>query len=185
MKLPNSYGSIEKLSGKRRKPYMIRKTIGWDNNGKQIRKIIGYYESRTIALQELALFNEKPYDIDARKITVNEIHTKWQKEKYPKIAYKTQQVYNMCWNYCHDIKNEAFVDIRLQHLQNIVDSMGDKWSAKKAFKIFWHQMYDYAIKNDMNVRKYSEYIDIDQKNNQIKASSIRTMGNRQVLGKCR
>ena len=29
MKLPNSYGSISKLSGKRRKPYIIRKTTGY------------------------------------------------------------------------------------------------------------------------------------------------------------
>ncbi len=163
MKLPNKYGIIEKLSGNRRKPYRVRKTVGWDENGKQIRKTLGYYETRTKALQELALFNEKPYDIDIKKITVNELHKKWQDEKYPKIAYKTQQVYNMCWNYCQDIKDEAFVDIRLQHLQNIVDGMGSKWSAKKAFKILWHQMYDFALKNDMDVRKYSEYIDIGKK----------------------
>ncbi len=163
MKLPNKYGIIEKLSGNRRKPYRVRKTVGWDENGKQIRKTLGYYETRTKALQELALFNEKPYDIDIKKITVDELHKKWQDEKYPKIAYKTQQVYNMCWNYCQDIKDEAFVDIRLQHLQNIVDGMGSKWSAKKAFKILWHQMYDFALKNDMDVRKYSEYIDIGKK----------------------
>ena len=29
MKLPNGYGSVVKMSGKRRKPYMVRKTIGW------------------------------------------------------------------------------------------------------------------------------------------------------------
>ena len=29
MKLPNGYGSVVKLSGKRRKPYQVRKTIGW------------------------------------------------------------------------------------------------------------------------------------------------------------
>ena len=163
MKLPNSFGSVQKLSGNRRKPYRVVKTVGWDENGKQIRKTIGYYETRTLALQELALFNEKPYDIDARNITVDELHQKWQNEKYPKIAYKTQQVYNMCWNYCQDVKDMAFVDIRLNHLQAIVDGMGSKWSAKKAFKILWHQMYDYAIKNDMDVRKYSEYIDIGKK----------------------
>lgn len=163
MKLPNSFGSIQKLNGNRRKPYRVVKTIGWDDNGKQIRKTIGYYETRAKALQELALFNEKPYDIDIKKITVAELHKKWKDEKYPNIAHKTQQVYNMCWNYCENIKDEPFVDIRLQHLQAIVNSMGDKWSAKKAFKTFWHQLYDFAIKNDMDVRKYSEYIDIGKK----------------------
>ena len=161
------------MSGNRRKPYRVVKTIGWDENGKQIRKTLGYYETRAKALQELALFNEKPYDIDIKKITVNELHKKWQKEKYPKIAYKTTKVYDMCWNYCVNAKFETdkdksfiempFVDVRLQHLQTITDGMGNKWSAKKAFKILWHQMYDFAIKNDIDVRKYSEYIDIGKK----------------------
>lgn len=163
MKLPNKYGSIEKLSGSRRKPFMVRKTIGYTADGKQIRKIVGYYETRTKALQELALFNENPYDIDIKKITVKELHKKWQEEKYPKIAHKTQQVYNMCWNYCEEVEDLPFVDVKINHLQSIVDSMGPKWSSKKAFKVLWHQMYDFAIKNDMNVRKYSQYIDIGKK----------------------
>lgn len=29
MRLPNGYGGVTKLSGRRRKPYMVRKTIGW------------------------------------------------------------------------------------------------------------------------------------------------------------
>ena len=163
MRLPNSFGSIEKLSGKRRKPYMVRKTIGWDENGHQIRKVIGYYENRQQALQTLALYNENPYNIDAKRITVKNLFEKWRKEKYDKIAVKTQAVYNMCWKYCKDIENIPFVDIKLIHLQGIVDTMGKKWSAKKAFKIMWHQLYDYAIKNDINVKKYSEYIDIGKK----------------------
>ena len=59
MKLPNKYGIIEKLPGNRRKPYRVRKTIGWDND-KQIRKTVGYFETRQQALQELALVNENP-----------------------------------------------------------------------------------------------------------------------------
>ena len=59
--MPNSYGSIEKLSGNRRKPFMVRKTVGWDENGKQIRKIIGYYESRTMALPIFDTCNKKSH----------------------------------------------------------------------------------------------------------------------------
>lgn len=163
MKFPNNYGSISKLPGNRRKPYRVVKTIGWDDNGKQIRKTLGYFETRTQALQELALYNENPYDISIKTISVEKIHEKWVEEKYSKIAHKTQLVYNMCWNYCSDIVNEPFVDIKINHLQKIVDSMGDKWSTKKAFKNMWNQLYDYAIKNDMNVKKYSTYIELGKK----------------------
>lgn len=174
MKLPNNYGSIEKLSGNRRKPYMVRKTIGWDDNGKQIRKIVGYYETKVKALQGLALFNENPYDIDAVKITLNELHEKWKKEKFPKIADKTQVVYKMCWNYCINIENMAFTDIKLIHLQSIVDSLGDKWSAKKAFKVFFNQLYDFAIKNDLNVKKYSSYIELGKKTTKLERIPFET-----------
>lgn len=37
MKLPNGYGSIAKLSGSRRKPFIVRITKGYDDNGKQQR----------------------------------------------------------------------------------------------------------------------------------------------------
>lgn len=164
MKLPNGFGSIQKLPGNRRNPYRVTKTIGWDEiTGKQIRKTIGYFESKVKALQELAIYNENPYDIDTRNITVEKLHQKWEDEKYPKIAYKTKQVYNMCWNYCKDIKDMPFINIKLTHLQSIVDSMGNKWSAKKAFKNLWNQLFDYAIKNDINIKKYSTYIDIGKK----------------------
>lgn len=46
MKNPCGYGSIIKKSGKRRRPYEVRVTIGWTDEGKQIRKIIGYFEKR-------------------------------------------------------------------------------------------------------------------------------------------
>lgn len=53
MKLPNNYGSISKLSGNRRRPYIVRKSIGV----KQY--VIGYYESYEIALQALADYNRQ------------------------------------------------------------------------------------------------------------------------------
>lgn len=163
MKLPNQFGSIEKLKGKRRKPYMVRKTIGWDSEGKQIRKILGFYETRQQALQSLAVYNENPYNIDAKNITVGQLYEKWKNEKYPKIAHKTQVVYNMCWNYCKDIETLPLVEIRLTHLQAIVDGLDNKWSAKKAFKNMWNQLFDFAMKNDINVKKYSTFIDVGKK----------------------
>ena len=45
--MPNGNGSVYKLSGNRRKPYVVRVTLGWDlsPSGKAVqhKKIIGYY----------------------------------------------------------------------------------------------------------------------------------------------
>lgn len=51
MKLPNGYGSVYKLPGKRRCPYRAIITERWQLNHetgawKQKRKTLGYYETR-------------------------------------------------------------------------------------------------------------------------------------------
>ena len=42
MKLPNGYGSVVKLSGKRRKPYMVRKTVGYHIDPVKEKKVAEY-----------------------------------------------------------------------------------------------------------------------------------------------
>lgn len=42
MKLPNGYGSVVKLSGKRRKPYMVRKTVGYHIDPIKEKKVAEY-----------------------------------------------------------------------------------------------------------------------------------------------
>ena len=54
MRLPNGYGTVYKLSGNRRNPFVARKFTGYDlTDGKTVRKYatIGYYPDRAAALQ--------------------------------------------------------------------------------------------------------------------------------------
>ena len=65
MRLPNGYGSVKKLSGNRRNPWIVTKTDGWEINPdtgrtKQKKIIIGYYPSRQAGLQALAEYNANP-----------------------------------------------------------------------------------------------------------------------------
>ena len=72
IKNPNGYGTVAKLSGNRRKPFVIRKTIGWNDKGHPIYDTIGYSATREEGLMILAEYNRNPYDIDAAKITMKE-----------------------------------------------------------------------------------------------------------------
>lgn len=78
MKQPNGYGSVHKLSGKRRKPWRVRKTNGWQMNEDGTKLVqqyitIGYYETRQEALQALADYNQDPYDIKNTTSTLTNI----------------------------------------------------------------------------------------------------------------
>lgn len=56
MKLPNGYGSMTKLK-RRCKPYAARVTVGWTDDGRQIKKYLGTFRTRREALNALAEYN--------------------------------------------------------------------------------------------------------------------------------
>ena len=73
MRLPNGFGGIAKLSGKRRNPWRARITSGWEidektQKVKQVYTTIGYYPTRQLALQALSDYNTNPYDLDAGRM---------------------------------------------------------------------------------------------------------------------
>ena len=90
MRLPNGFGNVSKLSGKRRNPWRARKTAGWTidpktQKAKQEYITIGYYPTRQLALQALSEYNANPYDLDANKITFAEVYDKWAAKKFEEI----------------------------------------------------------------------------------------------------
>ena len=82
MKLPNGYGSVINMGRRRRKPYAARVTIGWTDDGKQIKKYLGSFATRQEALNALANFNQNPYDVDLRKLTFAEVYERWCQQKF-------------------------------------------------------------------------------------------------------
>lgn len=74
LKNPNGYGSVFKLSGNRRKPWAVRITTGWTEEGKQTYEYLGYFTTRQEAMIALADYNSNPYDLSAGKITFKEVY---------------------------------------------------------------------------------------------------------------
>lgn len=163
MKNPNGYGSISKLSGNRRKPYIVRKTSGQDENGKLITSIIGYYETRKKAMLALAEYNKDPYDIDAKKVTVKEIYDLWGNLKFPKINKKSQQNYECAFKHCADLYDTPMADIRPHHIEKIIKGMRNKYSAAtmKKIKSLFNQLFAYSLKNEIIDKDYSGLVDLD------------------------
>ena len=66
MKNPNKYGTVTKLSGNRRRPWIVRE----GQTGKQ--KPIGYTTTREEGLILLEQNNKHPCDKDTKKITLHQ-----------------------------------------------------------------------------------------------------------------
>lgn len=105
MRLPNGYGGVTKLSGRRRKPYMVRKTIGWHIDEKTDKKVqdyvvIGYAATKSEALQMLADYNNNPFDVSAFKITFKEVYERWSTEKFPTVSESNVKGYKASYKVC-------------------------------------------------------------------------------------
>lgn len=160
MKNPNGYGSVFKLSGNRRRPWCVRVTIGWTDEGKQQYKILGYYEERSEALIELAKYNDNPYDLDNNKITFAEVYEKWSAEKFPKISNSNIRGYKTSFNKCEKLHGMKFRQLRKMHMQRIIDENEHlSYQVRMKLKTLFSQLYKFAIENDIVEKDYARFVD--------------------------
>ena len=167
MKLGNGVGTVYKLSGKRRNPYIVRKTVGWEidvetGKCKQVCVTIGYAPTRAKGLEMLMEYNKNPYDIAVSKITFSEVFNKWASEKFPTISESNVKGYQASYKACQPLHNRVFKDLKLMDLQSVVDTCGKNYPTLRKLKVLLNQMYDYAMKYELCSKDYSQYVNIQK-----------------------
>lgn len=160
MRLPNGYGSIFQMKDRpRRKPWRVRITTGWDDEGKQQFKILGNYPTRAEAIKALADYHENPYSIE-QTITFSELYEKWSAEKYDTISHSNELAYKASYTLCNSLYNMQFVQIRKTHLQAVVDKCGKNYPTLRKLKVLFNQLYKFAYENNISEKDYSQFVDI-------------------------
>lgn len=164
MKLPNGFGSVYKLSGKRRNPYIARKTTGWklDSDGMKAKQqyiTIGYYPTKQAALAALVNYNENPYDIQVNNITFTEVYNRWSAVHFVKIVPSACRTWVSAYNHSAPLHDMRFRDIRTNHLEETINhaSVGD--STKQRMKSLYNMLYKYALKYEIVEKDYAALCD--------------------------
>lgn len=160
-KMPNAYGSITKMSGKRRKPYRVRVTDRWvidDKTGrsKQLRPTLGYFETREEAMIALATYNENPYDINTDNITFSEVYEKWSDGYFQTLSNPSSaRTIKAAYSYCNGLYNMRMQDIRVSHLEGTIINAQVGDSTKARIKSLFNMLYRYAVANDIVEKDYA------------------------------
>ena len=159
MKNPNGYGSVSKLSGKRRRPFIVRITTGFDINGRQIMKVLGYYHTQAEAIKALANYNDNPYDINLNDITLKEILDRFMENKKGAVEKSSLKSYRVWYNYLRPLYSKRMKDIRTFELQNFINSLSHlSTGSLKLVKSFIRMLFKDAMEMDIISKDYSEYI---------------------------
>lgn len=159
MRNPNGYGSIAKLSGNRRRPYWVRRSVTkWNENGYPIYETIGYYATKKEALQALADFNENPYDVSANRLTFADVYEKWSTKKFEEITASAVRTYKSAYSYCKPIYDVKMNELKIAQLQNVIDTADVGATTKARIKSMFNLLYDYCMKNEIVKKDLSQYL---------------------------
>lgn len=157
-RLPNSFGSVYKLSGNRRRPYAVAKTFGWDDNGKQIKKIIGYATTKKEGLEILLEYNKDPLtNVEQLELTFDMAFQKWLNlvETEQSISKSNIASYKSVYkNYYASLKNIKIVDMKTSVIQQCIDKCEKGFNTKRYIKMIASQAFKYCRDQlDMPLRK--------------------------------
>jgi integrase len=159
MKAPNGYGGISKLSGRRRKPFVVRLTIGHNEKGYPVYKILGYFKNRFEANLALADYHKQPYNLDLQAITTDRVFGEAMKEN-KRLTDSSKRIYLSAYGkYMKQIAEDKYKLVNLSVMQNVVDGC-DKPSTRKQIKKVFAMMDSYALEHDIINKGYAQFIKI-------------------------
>lgn len=161
MRLPNGFGQIAKLSGSRRRPYMVRKAIGYDAKGRQILHIIGYYATREEALTELVKFNNMTIPMPG--ITLLNVYKAWYPSHSKQVSISTATGYQNSLKHLGALTAIPIQKIKFNQLQEVLDNMmvqGLSYASLKKVRSLIHQLYVFAFINEWTDKNLATYLHI-------------------------
>ncbi len=156
MKLPNRTGTICRLSGNRRKPYMVRiyTTHGYS--------ILGYYRLRSEAQTALmTAVNRTIASPQSPNATLAEVYAMWSAKHYQTITAGSQYQYEQAWRTLHTLHNRPIRHITVSQIESAVESSHTAPSVRNTAKSLLNQVYATAMRYDLADRNLATLIDIE------------------------
>ena len=158
MRNPNGYGTVVKLKGNRRKPYVVRKTKGWNEKKHPIYNIIGYCATREEAMILLAQYNHEPWNVDKTKTTFEELYKLWCEKKAPKLGDSNRKSMQSAYKHCEPLYKMKYKAIKSSHMQACIDGCGRGATVQATIKNLFRHLDRFALELDLIIRRYSELL---------------------------
>lgn len=161
MRNPNGYGTVTRLSGNRRKPFIVKKTTGFNEKGYPIYEIIGYAKTKEEGMMLLAEYNKEPWNINNTKLTLKEIFELWKEKKAIKFQKSNREKLCSAFKHCNQYADMKYINLRAMHMQDIVDNCNKGHSVQANIKTFFMHLDNFALELEISNKNYSKLIVVD------------------------
>lgn len=152
LKRANGTGTVYKISGRRTRPWVASKS----------KIVIGYYKTRTEALQALERVSEQTIT-DKYNMTFKDVYMAWKTGHFLKIKEGAQNQYESSFDAFSSIHNIKFRSLRTSDFQRIFDEHKETPETLKKYRQLINQMSDWAMREDIITKNYAKYVELTSK----------------------
>lgn len=152
MKLPNGYGTVYRLTGNRRRPWVVKKTI----DGRQ--KPLGYFPTREEAFAFLVSVNRMTPE---KEITFSALYHAWKARHFETIGASSRSAYEISYKHLSHLHSLPFARLTYQQIQSALDSIeAGGYCTKKKCRVLLSQLFQYAMKNGIVETDLSRFLEL-------------------------
>lgn len=152
LKRANGTGTVYKLQGRRRRPWAAAKN----------RTIIGYYETKTAALDALNRLAGRSLD-ERYNMTFADVFKAWKAEHYQEITGAGRASYNRAYDVFSPIHRKKFRDLRTADFQAVLDPyMKQSHSTISKHKQLITQMSAWAMREELITTNFAKFVRIPE-----------------------
>lgn len=152
LKRPNGTGTVYKLQGRRKRPWAAAKN----------KVIIGYYETKTAALEALNRLSGR--DVDERyNMTFAQVFEEWKGEHYREISRSGRESYDHAFALFAPLHNKKFRSLKTADFQTVLDQHFHKsHSMVSKLKQLLTQMSKWAIREEVISTNLAAYVKLPE-----------------------
>lgn len=157
MRNPNGFGTVSKLSGNRRRPWIAKVTTGYQTDletktTRQLRQVVGYYATKKEALEALARFNDNPYNAEASKVTFRQCYEGAKKDFSEARAHN----YHSAFRYLDPIADLPIRTIKAAQMQQCINSC--QTTQQREIKTVCRKTFEFALQQEYVDKNPSLYL---------------------------
>ena len=150
LKRANGTGTVYKLQGRRRKPWVAAKN----------KTIIGYYEKKTDALEALEKLSGKSLS-ERYNMTFEDVFIEWSAEHYRKVGQSAIASYNYAYGIYEPLHDRKFRDLRTKDFQFIIDKhISMSHSTLQLYKNLATQMSVWAMREEIITTNFAQFVQL-------------------------
>ena len=153
LKRANGTGTVYKLSGRRKRPWVAAKN----------KTIIGYYETKTAALEALERLSGRALD-ERYNMTFAEVFEEWKKEHYKTVVKPVQVSYDRGFRVFEKLHNRKFRELRTADFQQEIDKqLPLTYSSLAKYKQLVTQMSTWALREEIITTNFATFVQLPEK----------------------